>query len=995
MGRTGELTRILDHLGDEVVFLICGVAGIGKTELAIRAIECIEARPAWRNARFLDVAVPPGAHPSHAIARLRLASGAVGRAEAASLEDALAPVVAALDAVPTVVRLDDLHHLTDDEAGRMLGYLTRHLRTSCVIATSRRALPLPPSCPTACVIRLTPLADGDAHRMVALLAELLGLPELNAAAVVGRAGGSPFYLQHEVAALPDSRRRDADVLEESLAQLDDDARRALIRVATLTGPGPVAAVGADLGGEPTLGRLARRFLVELTDGVVRAHDLVRTTILRVTGPDDRRDAHRWAADRHRAWLADDPAAHAMHAVEVIRHLRAAGDRDPALGFMLAHHRAIARAGLDHLLLESLTDLRGGGPERDFAIELARGQVYLRQSRVAEARAIVVAHADDPRAAASQPYLNLASAVAMRAGDLDAVERALVAARALVASPGARRRLTLAMADLTSIRGAGADARALLGDPDAVGGATTASGRARWQRSLVISLIFEQRHAEASAAAGGYRRARTGQAGDLDVQIAMLEVVALAELGEADDCRALIDDVIAPAARAGALREKAAEFYVGLAAWAAGALVDARRAFERVRAYLIASCDAVLAGIVGHYLGRTLLALGDADAAHRLLAETAHRAAQFGIGQAPLGRIYAADALLALGRVDEADAILTEVVTGPLTDPARRLAHRTLARVAAARGEIAALHDHLEAAARIGPVTAADQRALALARVELSFGTSDPAAVRMLHAALSHYAARGARFDEARAALALATVHAIAGGPGDRVIAGQALARVRALIDVGGYRGLAVRAVVLDAALAAGSGRRPEAEARLGAALAGCEHTDQAAIALLASALDGVARPDLRPDQRGLLAALRLIAPAATCSDLVVDRSTGTIASATGVTVRGRSLLCDLLVRFVEADGAAIGPAALYCAVWSTAEYHPLRHRNTLYAAVNRLRRLLGELVPDRPALIVTTREGWQLSAERLTVQIVRDSDRPRAQDDARPAADRAAVPGPP
>ena len=44
------------------------------------------------------------------------------------------------------------------------------------------------------------------------------------------------------------------------------------------------------------------------------------------------------------------------------------------------------------------------------------------------------------------------------------------------------------------------------------------------------------------------------------------------------------------------------------------------------------------------------------------------------------------------------------------------------------------------------------------------------------------------------------------------------------------------------------------------------------------------------------------------------------------------------------------------------EYHPLRHRNTVYVALNRLRQLLRELLPGRE-VVETASNGWRLSRE--------------------------------
>ena len=55
-------------------------------------------------------------------------------------------------------------------------------------------------------------------------------------------------------------------------------------------------------------------------------------------------------------------------------------------------------------------------------------------------------------------------------------------------------------------------------------------------------------------------------------------------------------------------------------------------------------------------------------------------------------------------------------------------------------------------------------------------------------------------------------------------------------------------------------------------------------------------------------------------------------------------------------------------VWHGAEYHPLRHRNTVYVAMSRLRRTLAELVPERE-IVERVPNGWRL-APGVGVQVV-------------------------
>lgn len=939
VGRDSELARIVaravDPASAEAVFVICGVAGIGKTELAIRALDEVGRARGWRDPRSVAISLPPGADAAHALAALREACRIAERPEPANtLEAALAPIIDALEVQPTLLRIDDLHHLADAEAGALIGTLTRHLRSTCAVATSRKELAIPPPNPAACVTRLAPLPAADARRMVELLADTLDLGAVDAVAIAERAGGSPFYIRHEVAALaggPASSVR--DVLDQALRQLDAPARTLLLR-ASVTEVAFERAAIAPIG-DPAFAALVHRLWIDVREGVVRPHDLVRDAVCRTAAPDEIRAAYAWAAAAQRARFETAPGTHVMHGLEALRLLRAAGDRGGALGFLLAHHRTFSRAGLDHRLLEALVALRGD-PATDFAIDLARAHVLLRLSRIAEARALLGELAGDPCAQASTIYHGLASSVAMRTGDLRAVEASLRAALALPASERQRQRIALYLADLHAIRGFAALATGLAGPPPAD---PTTGAAARWVRSRAIAMIFDQRHADAAAVAAAHRTAVAPRVLDLDVQIAMLEVVALTELGAADAAQALVASHLLPAARSGALREKVARCYAGLAAWAAGDLAAAERDLAAVLAYLATHRDDVLGGIVAHYLGRVRLAAGDPAAALPLLAATAARSAEMGFALAPLAHTYAALAQLELGALATAADMLAAVHASGLAGPARAFVAAVGVRLAVARGEpadAAALTDDLD-------------------RAELAH---DAEAARR---ALDHHAAHGARGLAARAALALAICHARAGGRADRVIAREALARAQPLVDPG----LAARAVVVAAALDPAT-----ADDRLATALA-ASLTTARGHALLRAALERRASPALSAPDRALLADLGLLDAPAARPDLLVDLATSSIANAAGTRVRGRPMLCELLARLVEADGQPVEAAALYCAVWSAPAYHPLRHRNTLYAAINRLRGVLAPLFPEHAELIATGPSGWSLRRDLVTARVVR------------------------
>ena len=91
VGREAELARIAELLDREVLFLIYGVAGIGKSEFAYRALELVRARPEWKDVVPTLVQMQDGMDEHHLLALLRLRSGAHADADIpAGRSDALA-----------------------------------------------------------------------------------------------------------------------------------------------------------------------------------------------------------------------------------------------------------------------------------------------------------------------------------------------------------------------------------------------------------------------------------------------------------------------------------------------------------------------------------------------------------------------------------------------------------------------------------------------------------------------------------------------------------------------------------------------------------------------------------------------------------------------------------------------------------------------------------------------------------------------------------------
>jgi DNA-binding winged helix-turn-helix (wHTH) protein len=148
------------------------------------------------------------------------------------------------------------------------------------------------------------------------------------------------------------------------------------------------------------------------------------------------------------------------------------------------------------------------------------------------------------------------------------------------------------------------------------------------------------------------------------------------------------------------------------------------------------------------------------------------------------------------------------------------------------------------------------------------------------------------------------------------------------------------------------------------------------IAALLKLLDLRRRPPVTTErQRQSPASAEPLGQSERDCDLVVDLRRGVIvAPRTGQQIARRPLLCELLAHMLQAD-AAYSAERLFYEVWRGREYHPARHRNTIYVAITRLRRALQDLLPGRE-VVETTPQGWRLAADVSLRVIHEDGARP-------------------
>ena len=982
-GRERELGRITELLDEEVLFLIYGVAGIGKTELAYRAFELARTRPGWTDAVPALVQVQPGMTERQLLAALRrLGAGAdhgnrLDRS-ARSPADELESVVRALEARRHLVFLDDVHLLDGDAVARILGHLARRVRTSRVFAASRHEIPLGAAGVTPVVSRLAPLDEPEARRIVRYLARRLGAAIPDESGILKRAGGSPLFIQQEVVSpIADESWQATNPLVSTLKDLPTAARRLLILTSVISGRVTVAEQSTDSGLlASSLALLVRQFFVEIAEGAIVVHDLVREAALRIAAPPEilqaRREAAALLARRTIAGGAEGPLA----AVEAARQLCAAGDHDAALAFIAQWHGPISGAGLDHLLLGTLAQIRTALPDEVISIDMRVARILIRRGLISEAHEVLTRASSTP-AARSVRHLTLAGMIASQRGDLPTAEACLRGAHEAAEPARAERaRIALHLADALSLHGETARARDILAEVrpmcDALGGRAVV----RWGWSEGLSWVLEGDFTRTIAAVAPLRELASAlDAGDLAAQLTMLEVLARAELHDVAGARDLVDRIVAPAARTGALRAPIASLYMAIASWAEGDARTAELVLRETWAFLQEHDNKILGLIAGHYLARVLAMLGDVLGAVHVFAETTRRARELGCETiAGLGDAYHAHAVVTAGgdlriALAIADRALAEAPTGRRGTPAysRMLAHQALALARAYEGDLAGARGHIATALELSAAGTAQRIDTLLVRAEVELCGGDVSeALRAASIARNHYAACRRRYCEAYACVVLAAGHAAHGGPGDLAMAEEALARADALAAGHGFEALRLRAILVRAAVLCRKRHRGAAEQLLTEVLARGGIQSAGLELLLASALGSQRDHELRAGLAAQLTILGFRQPVEPEPEpepeIVVDVAHATITTRR-VVVKGRSIACALLACLVEARGERVPADVLYRAAWGATEYQPMRHRNTLYVGLKRLRTILANLCGnDRGELIETVPGGWRLVA---------------------------------
>lgn len=942
-GRDAELAR-LSALEREPSAVIYGVVGIGKTELAHRAIAAVRASPPAREVTVVGIEAP----------RRHLLDLAYERITGREVAAPLPPLLDLLTREHRVLLIEGAHHAPAEAASLVDGYARRH-GASRIVITSQVELPF---ATTPLTVRLDPFDAEEARGFVRHLAARLGVPIADVDRLAAMGCGHPAVLRQLVL---------GRTLETAIAPLRDavdgippDERAALATLAAIAECSRSRIVADRLVSAELDQALARRFLVELTPEQIVVPAVVSSLATRDDEAGSLARARRVAAQV--LWEDYVHARAPMTAIEAIC-LALDGDPELALQWLRAAAGDINNAGVDHLLYPLLDRLVAKG---DIEASFVAARTCLRMARIDDAARILERI---PSRYERDPRLRVIRAtIAERRGQLDAAADDFLTAIAHTAAPR-QRVLKMRLAAIRAMAGHDDDAAALLREiederevlPD------HELARLHWVRAVVHAL--HQAWDEALAAiVEGRRAAARANATDLDYLLLMLELQASSERGDLARVEMLGREVT-HARPSRVLRERMSGLYVGISQLALGHVDEAIATLGRAYRAHQEQRDLLLASLTGHYLGRALLVRGDAAGASEVLRAVAELA--MSAGQVHLvgpGQTYLARALLSMGRVSEAMAI-AEPLTTHASVPVATAALAVLAYGAALAGQLCVARRHLaQAFTRAGDQEPERSRLLLdQAEVELLGGES---AIARTAASTVLADLRASPHARARA-LIVAAGSDLADGHAPR--ARSLLDEAKEVASRWGFAHLCDRATLIQIATtsaAEGIVERVPAEHRPGI-IAMLRFLGLRPNTVITSARFG--RFHGEPEDL-----LRIAAE----HDISIDVEASSIMGRSGIRVEGQSTAIEILVALAESP-EPLSAARLYHEVWGGAEYHPLRHRNTLYVALNRTRKLVRE-IGERRTVIVRLRNGWTI-AEHVTVAIARKDPRtvPRAEARAR------------
>lgn len=997
--------------------VVYGIAGIGKTEFVYQLLAQTRSSARWRHAVPLLLPSTPSfptrlaSDSACLLAALRqllqLTSDPFpGPSSALIHSTQLAELAAALEAKPSLVFIDDLHHFDLSSAALVLSYLSRRITQSRLLIASRKELLLPPGSPPPATVRLHALSQPETAALATQLASTLGLSVPCTEEIFRRSQGSPLQIHLQLSGQLYAPTAADDGFLQTLEKLSPEARQVLLLVRMLDGK----LADFDRSHQEgvlvpaTVWELAQHFLIDPSHCTV--YPLVWESFAPHATTAEFLWAKRAAATLHLRRFCSDPQRFAHDGIDALRHWLAAEDAQTAWDTLQTHLREFIAAQLEHLVLELLPSISRLLPEQHLSAELLRVQLLLRQSRLSDAQKRLAALRLETPEAASYQVMHLAGVIALRTDSLGRAAELFQEATAAATSAAQTCKSTLRLAQLRAMQGDLADTRALLAEVQkhVVELTPTTAAQVTGSSAGILALGYlaqDQTTLAASHAATETARLNSSSPTPFIVSLNMIELWARCLEDEPKAARALLDQLQFHIATASTRHQNFAVLFQGVVQFTEGDLPAAHSSLSSAYSLFASEQDQIYVALTGYYLGAVLLALSDLSAARQYLARTSQLATQLQLFiLAEHTDVLRARVALESMRFAEAQQLAEPLAQPPTRSPRARLqACYVLWRLCALQQDWSAGKTQLGNApsllAQLGGQASAQEHKLE--HTELKWWSGDADDLRSTVAELVHYYENcGRLFQRTRAqllqvAVLLTTTSAEASNsPAQLLQAELLLEKIESTAARYSYGDLLLRATLLGAAIARQRGDERRAQAQLlRASSASLAEEDHLELQLLRAAAHSTRATPI--GLQSLLERLQLcrshqlelrdrsgprlineadLAQLLPRFELYVDLNRSTItAPSCSTAISGRPLMCTLLSRLLVSANKVVDAETLFRDVWCSTEYHALRHRNTVYVAITRLRRLLRELLPTREVL-ETAESGWRL-AQDLKLCVIR------------------------
>jgi ATP/maltotriose-dependent transcriptional regulator MalT len=377
LGREEELDRLRRFFSRRHLLLIEGIAGLGKTALALRFLA--ELKGAGQSRCILYVACLPGWGLEELIEEVSAwlpASAEAPPPEGADPREKLVALIGALNRREAVLCLDDVHLLPPEQLATLLRLFQTYL-TARALLISREEPPLDPMERVELYEeRLQELSPQASVQLLQSLLELHGRPAEPAAAeeLAAAAGGHPFLIKL-VASLLLTRPGAAEVLaagrrdylvSQVLGRVTP-AEQAVLEVLSLARDALDEEAVARLCGHPeaacAVSSLERRFLLERDPaGGLLVHRLLGDQVEGALEPERKAGLHR-RLSRH--------FEGAGNLQEAFRHALEGGEPERAAQLLQQGAGGMCSRGHYRALLEGIEGLEKSLPELDGRLRLAQ------------------------------------------------------------------------------------------------------------------------------------------------------------------------------------------------------------------------------------------------------------------------------------------------------------------------------------------------------------------------------------------------------------------------------------------------------------------------------------------------------------------------------------------------------------------------------------------------------------------------------------------------